>query len=146
MTCIFCEIIQGNAPGSIAYEDDIAIVLMDINPVTVGHVMVIPKIHAAYLAEMDETTGMHLFKIAQRTAAAIRKSDLRCEGVNLFLADGEAAFQDVFHVHLHVIPRYVGDSFVVKADWDINPPRNKLDATAASIGAAYDNLWGDKDG
>ena len=112
---------------------------------TVGHVMVIPKTHAANLTEMDEATGMHIFKIAQRTAAALRDTDLRCEGINLFLADGEAAFQEVFHVHLHVIPRYKGDSFVVKADWNIKPPRTELNSTAATVQAAYNRLWGNKE-
>ena len=141
MSCIFCDIIQGNAPGSIVYADDEVIVLMDINPVNIGHVMVIPKTHASSLAEMPESTGMHLFKIAHRTAAAIRAADVRCEGVNLFLADGEAAFQEVFHVHLHVFPRYAGDSFVVRADWDLDPSRSQLDITAANIRAAYVRLW-----
>ncbi len=57
MPCIFCEIIKGNAPGSIMYADETVIVLMDINPVTVGHMMVIPKTHTASLAELDEATG-----------------------------------------------------------------------------------------
>ena len=139
--CIFCEIIQGNAPGSVAYEDEVVMVIMDIAPVTDGHAMVIPKAHAANLAALDEATGMHLFKIAQRTAAALRESGLRCEGINLFLADGEAAFQEVFHVHLHVFPRYAGDSFKIDADWDRNPPRHALDAAAGQLRAAYERLW-----
>ena len=75
-------------------------------------------------------------------AAAIRQSGVTCEGINLFLADGEAAFQDVFHVHLHVIPRYKGDSFQVVADWDIKPPRTELDHVASQIRDAYQRLRG----
>ncbi len=69
--------------------------------------------------------------------AALRASGLRCEGVNLFLADGEAAFQEVVHVHLHVFPRYAGDGFTISADWSTRPPREALDATAVLLSAAY---------
>ena len=89
-------------------------------------------------------TGQHLFNITQRTAAAIRASGVRCEGVNLFLADGEVAFQEVFHVHMHVFPRYEGDSFKLDANWDVKPPREELDAVASKIRIAYDSLWGVK--
>jgi histidine triad (HIT) family protein len=62
--CIFCEIVAGKAPASIVYQDDVVIVVMDIRPVNPGHLMVIPKQHVAYMSEMDEDTGMHLFRIA----------------------------------------------------------------------------------
>jgi histidine triad (HIT) family protein len=68
---------------------------------------------------------------------AIRESGLRCEGTNLFLADGEAAFQDVPHLHLHVFPRYSGDSFRVEADWSLRPSRTELDEVASRIRQAY---------
>jgi diadenosine tetraphosphate (Ap4A) HIT family hydrolase len=103
--------------------------------------MIIPKQHAASLAKMDETTGCHLWTIAQRTAAAIRSSGVKCEGINLFLADGKAAFQDVFHVHLHVFPRYVGDPFKIVADWSVKPSREELDRVARQIESAYQRLW-----
>ena len=140
--CIFCQIIAGASPSSLFYEDETVIGLMDINPVNTGHVMIIPKVHAAYLADMDEETGKHLWMIAQRTAAAVRESGVRCEGINLFLADGEAAFQEVFHVHLHVFPRYKGDPFKIDADWSGSTPREELDRVASQIKQAYDNLWG----
>ncbi|MFC1997648.1 HIT family protein [Chloroflexota bacterium] len=139
--CIFCQIIAGESPVSKFYQDDIVLGLMDISPVTTGHVMVIPKVHAANLAELDEETGKHLWTITQRTAAAIRESGVRCEGINLFLADGEAAFQDVFHVHMHVIPRYKGDPFKIDADWDVNPSRDELDQIAGQIKMAYGHMW-----
>ena len=82
---------------------------MDIHPLNPGHVLVIPTCHAASLAELDPESGADLFRLGQRVAAAIRRSDLRCEGVNFLLADGEAAGQEIFHVHLHVIPRHRGD-------------------------------------
>lgn len=135
--CVFCDIIAGKIPASIVYQDDIVIAFMDIHPVTPGHLMVIPKKHFACMSEMDEDTGMHLFRIAMRLQQAIRDSGIRCEGINLFLADGEAAFQDVFHVHLHVIPRFKGDGFRIDADWSTNPSRMELDQIAEKISKVY---------
>ena len=131
--CIFCEIIAGNAPASIIYQDDLVIVFLDINPVNPGHTLVVPRAHHAYLNDMDEATGMHLFKATMRMAKAIRKSGIDCEGINLFLADGEAAFQDVFHTHMHIIPRFKGDSFKISADWSSHPARSELDQIAERI-------------
>jgi len=139
--CVFCQIIAGESPASIFYQDEIVVGLMTIGPVTTGHAMIIPKQHAASLAEMDESTGRHLWTIAQRTAAALRASGLKCEGINLFLADGKAAFQDVFHVHLHVFPRYAGDPFKIIADWSVKPSREELDRVAQQIESAYQKLW-----
>lgn len=140
--CVFCEIVAGRSPVSAFYEDDLVLGLMAKDPVTEGHAMVIPKRHAAYLADLDEVTGRHIWTVTQRTAAALRQAGVRCEGVNLFLADGEAAFQDVFHVHLHVFPRYRGDPFKLVADWEIRPPRDELDRVAGQIHAAYQHIWG----
>jgi histidine triad (HIT) family protein len=90
---------------------------------------------------MDEVTDRHLWTVTQRTAAAIRSSGVRCEGINLFLADGEVALQEIFHVHMHVFPRYRGDPFKLVADWDEKPPREELDRVAARIQEAYSRLW-----
>ena len=103
--------------------------------------MIIPKKHAAYLSDMDEESGRHLWTITQRTAAAIRESGVQCEGVNLFLADGEAAFQEIFHLHMHVFPRYKGDSFKLEADWNVKPSRDELADVARRIKSAYERLW-----
>lgn len=140
-TCIFCEIVAGRSPVSTFYEDDVVLGLMTIGPVTEGHAMIIPKTHAAYLADVDEATGRHVWTVSQRAAAAIRASGVRCEGINFFLADGAAASQDVFHFHLHVFPRYKGDGFGLKADWSKKPPRAELDHVAAQIRRAYEQLW-----
>ena len=128
--CIFCEIIAGKASASIVYQDDLVIAVMDIQPVNPGHLMIIPKHHIASMDEMDENTGMHLFRIAMRLEQSIRKSGVRCEGINLFLADGESAFQEIFHLHLHVFPRFKGDSFKIDADWSVNPSRQELNDVA----------------
>lgn len=143
--CVFCQIVAGKSPVSKVYEDDRALVLMTIGPVTPGHAMVIPKAHVPYMDALDEDLGAHLFRITQRVAKAIRSSGLRCEGINLFLADGEAAWQEVFHFHLHVFPRYRGDGpiFDLKVDWSNKPPRDELDRAAALIREAYERLFVD---
>jgi histidine triad (HIT) family protein len=132
-TCIFCDIIAGKAPASIIYDDDKAVALLTLEPINQGHLLVIPRTHAPYLADLDEATGAHLFVVGMRMAAALRRSDLRCEGINFFFADGAAAFQEVFHAHLHVFPRFVGDPFKIDANWETHPSRDDLDAVAAQI-------------
>ncbi len=133
--CVFCSIVKGVAPASVIYSDDEVMAFMDTTPVNSGHVLVIPKAHAAQLSELNPDTGAQIFKVVMRVAEALKKSGLRCEGVNLFLADGEAAFQDIFHVHLHVIPRFKGDGFGLKLrpDYGIKPKRKELNETADKI-------------
>lgn len=133
--CVFCDIVAGTVPASIVYEDDISLAFLSIGPVNPGHLLVVPKVHAAYLADLDEEAGAHLFRVGMRLAGALRRSGLRCDGVNLFLADGEAAFQEVFHVHLHVFPRFKGDDFRIDADWTVQPSREELDRVARRIRA-----------
>ena len=133
--CIFCEILAGRSPSSIVYQDDVCTAFMDIQPINPGHVLVIPNRHAAFLSDLDENTGAHMFRVAQHLARALRDSGVRCEGVNLFLADGEAAMQEIFHVHLHVFPRYEGDGFglTFSPDYFDKPGRPELDKVAARI-------------
>ena len=135
--CVFCQIVAGESPASTFYEDELALGFMTIGPVTQGHALIIPRRHAAYLADLDEETGRHLWTVTQRTAAAIRESGIRCEGINIFVADGAAAFQEMFHVHIHVFPRYAGDQFKVVADWGAKPSREELDRVAQEIRLAY---------
>jgi histidine triad (HIT) family protein len=131
--CIFCAIVAGSAPVSIVYEEADLLAFMDSRPVTPGHLLIIPKRHTPDLANLDETTGARMFTVAMRLAQAVRASGLRCEGINLFLADGEAAFQEVLHTHLHVIPRFVGDTFRIDADWSVTPSRAELDEIATQV-------------
>lgn len=134
-TCIFCSIVARRAPASIVYEDERVMAFMDIAPVNPGHLLVVPKQHATHLAHMDEETAGHLMRIGHRLAAAVRASGVRCEGVNLFLADGEAAGQEVFHVHLHVIPRFRGDRFQLRFNAS-QATRTDLDCVAGMIQTA----------
>src|SRR5690242_6643013 len=97
-SCIFCAIIAGDAPASVVYRDDLCLAFMDIQPINAGHLLVVPLAHAADLAALPVETGAQLMRVAQRLSAAVRQSGIRCDGVDLFVADGEAAGQEVFHV------------------------------------------------
>jgi len=131
--CVFCQIVAGTLPSSVVHETAAALVLMDVDPVTPGHLLVIPKAHLPALADLSDTLACDLFSLARTMASALRQTSLRCEGVNLFYADGEAAFQEIFHAHLHVFPRFPGDGFVVNANWGSAPDRSELDALASQI-------------
>jgi histidine triad (HIT) family protein len=130
--CVFCEIIAGRSESSQVYQDGLVVAFLDIRPLTPGHLLVVPREHAADLDGLDEGLGARVFAVAHRLARALRRSGLPCEGVNMFLADGAAAGQEVFHVHLHVIPRNPGDGFRLKARRR-TPGRDELDAQAASV-------------
>lgn len=136
--CVFCAIVAGEAEASVVGEDERGVAFLDIQPVTPGHLLVVPRRHADDLAGLDPDDGAAAFGLAQRSAAALRRSGLRCEGVNVWLADGEAAGQDVFHVHLHVVPRFPGDGFGLHFPPDYGMrARDELDETAARIREAW---------
>ena len=134
-SCVFCRIAKGAASASPVYSDEKVLAFMDAQPVNPGHVLVIPKAHAAQLSDVDEETGCQVFKVAMRVSAGLRRSGVRCEGVNLLLADGEAASQDVFHVHLHVVPRFRGDGFGMRfgPHYGLRPDKKELDKIALDI-------------
>jgi histidine triad (HIT) family protein len=129
------------------YQDGLCSAFMDIQPVNPGHTLIVPNQHVAFLSDLDVATGGHIFGVGQRIAAALRTvaklqrtslasgTGLRCEGVNFFLADGKAAFQEVFHVHLHVIPRFKGDGFGLHFGpaYGTRPARAELNSVAARI-------------
>ncbi len=139
-TCIFCSIIAGHQAASVVYEDAIVCAFLDINPVNPGHVLVVPKTHLPCVADMDEVVGGHLFKVSMRLDRTLRRSGLRCDGVNLFLADGVEAGQEVPHVHIHVIPRFEGDVFRIEADWSARPSRPELDHYAEQLRHAHETM------
>jgi histidine triad (HIT) family protein len=140
VSCIFCRIVAGDAPASFIYRDDVVSAFMDLQPVTPGHLLVIPNAHGAYMSDIDEETAAHLMRVGHRLDAALRASGLRCEGVNFFVADGEAAMQEVFHVHLHLIPRFKGDEFGLRLPpgYPQQAARSDLDANADRIRAQLD--------
>jgi histidine triad (HIT) family protein len=129
--CIFCAIADGSAPARRIYEDEHAIAFMDINPATDGHALVIPREHVRDLWEIDEPIAGRVMAASIRVAASMRKA-LEPDGINILHATGAAAFQTVFHFHLHLIPRYLGDP--IKLPWVPRPgDRTKIDAIAEKI-------------
>jgi histidine triad (HIT) family protein len=108
MTTIFAQIIERTVPADIIYEDDIVIAFLDINPIQPGHALVIPKIPSIDGLDCSSDTLAHLIKVGQKIAQT-QKKVLSCDGVNFIMNNGAAAGQEVFHTHLHVIPRFTDD-------------------------------------
>ncbi|HUO37293.1 MAG TPA: HIT family protein [Mycobacterium sp.] len=109
MSCAFCDIVAGNAPAIRIFEDDGYLAILDIRPFTRGHTLVLPKRHTVDLTDTPPETLAEMVAIGQRIARATRESELQADGNNMAINDGRAAFQSVFHVHLHVVPRRIGD-------------------------------------
>ncbi len=136
--CVFCKIVRRTAPASVLAEDERSLAFMDIRPINPGHFLVVPKDHAARLADLPPGAGGRLFEMARDLVAGLYRSGVKCEGVNFHLADGEVAGQEIFHVHLHVYPRYAGDGVGLRMGprYGTMPKREELDRLAASIRAA----------
>lgn len=140
MTCVFCDIIRGTEPASIVYDDESIVAFMDIQPVNHGHLLVVPRAHARHLSDVEPETIPHLFRVGAVLSGALRRSAIRCDGISFYLADGEAAGQEVFHVHLHVIPRLLGDGFGFRFGprYHLRPDRATLDDAAKTIRTALE--------
>lgn len=106
--CVFCKILDGELPATVIDEDERTVAIMDINPATRGHALVIPRSHSRDLLEIDADDLSAVAAAAQRLAGRL-KQRLGADGVNLINSCGQRAWQTVFHFHLHVIPRYEGD-------------------------------------
>lgn len=115
---------------------------MDIQPFNAGHLLLMPNEHIADLAGVPPETVSHLFLIAQKLALAVRQSGVQCEGINLLLADGKAAMQEVPHLHLHIIPRFEGDGFGFQFSprYAELPTREELDTNAFHIKQALGEI------
>ncbi len=137
--CIFCSIVDGTAPAHIVFEDDDVLGFLDIRPLRPGHTLLIPKVHASNLAELPADQGAKLFNAGQMVAAAQRASAIAADGVNLVVNDGRAAFQSVFHSHLHVVPRHDGDKLTLAKGLLIRRDKD-LPGTAAILRAQLPKL------
>ena len=136
MDCLLCRIVARTEEASVVYEDDRVIAICDLYPVNPGHLLVITKAHAVGLDDLDAADGGQMFAVAQRLAAALRRTDLRCEGINLFLADGEAAFQEAFSTCTCTSYRATSGT---NSSWNSGQSttptaRRELDAMAARFG------------
>ena len=109
MDCIFCAIVAGDIPATTVYEDEHVFAFMDIAPANPGHTLVIPKQHYRNIYDMPVEVGSKIMQAAIPIANAIRTA-LNPDGLNLFQSNEAAGFQTVFHFHLHLIPRWEGDS------------------------------------
>lgn len=106
--CIFCKIANGGIPSATLYEDEDFRVILDLGPATRGHALILPKEHYANVIALPEEVTAKAFILAKKMAAKMMEV-LHCDGVNMVQNNGEAAGQTVFHFHIHLIPRYVGD-------------------------------------
>ncbi|WP_304118653.1 HIT family protein [Mycolicibacterium bacteremicum] len=142
MSCVFCAIVAGEAPAVRIHEDDELLAILDIRPFTRGHTLVIPKKHSVDLTDTEPETVAAMAALGQRIARAARRSGLHADGNNIAINDGKAAFQTVFHIHLHVVPRRSGDKLsfakgmLVRRDPDREESGRLLRAALADLDAA----------
>ena len=132
--CLFCAIVAGDVPATIVDEDEHTVAFMDISPATRGHALVVPRRHAEDLYQVDPEDLAHTMRAAQRLALRVRDG-LGADGVNLLNSCRPAAWQTVFHFHVHVIPRYEDDP--LRLPWRPHP------GDAEEIAAAGELLKGD---
>ncbi len=135
--CPFCDLIRGSAEVSLCYEDATAIAFLDIQPVNVGHVLVVPREHYECMDDLPRGVGQHLYDVATRLIPVIQQV-AGTRDMNVVVNSGASAGQDVFHFHLHLIPRRPGDGFDIPLPFPGSemPDRTHLDAIAARIIAA----------
>ena len=136
-SCIFCDIVRGAAEVSVCYEDPLALAFLDIQPVNAGHTLVVPREHFESLNDLPQELANHLFQVAIRLGPIVRKVS-GADGLNIVVNSGASAGQDVFHYHVHIIPRKKGDGFDIPLPFGSSdmPERTALDACAARIHAA----------
>ena len=115
--CIFCQILAGEAPGTILHEDELAVVLLDLFPIRAGHTLIIPRHHADLLEGQSAEVTAHLLGLAQRVIRAHKAAGIAADAHNVVINDGKAANQHVPHVHVHVIPRRHGDTARTLMRW-----------------------------
>lgn len=132
--CIFCKILAGEIPSVTVYEDDDFKAILDVNPAVRGHVIILPKIHSANLFELPDEYAGKIMIVAKKIAAAVKEA-YECDGVNVLQNNGEAAGQSVFHLHVHVIPRFKGDTGHINIGWKPGDTPEDLDAIAEEIRA-----------
>jgi histidine triad (HIT) family protein len=132
-TCVFCRIVAKEIPATVVHEDEHTLAFMDIGQVNPGHVLVALKKHAENLFALEDAQAGAVFRSAARVARAIRGA-FEPQGLSVYQANGAAAGQTVFHLHIHLVPRYEGDGMALT--WPVkNPPREKLVEYAEKIRA-----------
>ena len=115
--CVFCKIINGTLPSKTLYEDEIVKVIMSIDPITNGHLLVIPKNHQVNILDIDENFISHSFKLIKEKLYPMLKEKLNCEGLTLL--ENNFLGQEIKHFHIHLIPRYQNDNAEMKCNQEI---------------------------
>jgi histidine triad (HIT) family protein len=132
MSCIFCDIIAGKAPSLMLWQNKHVVVFLSLE----GHPLVVPQKHLAALSDLEYQTSAAMIQAGKEAARALR-AETDCEGINLILSDGAVAGQDVFHLHLHVKPRWKNDGVVLR--WDTTTaPFSKRSRLAEALSARMD--------
>ncbi len=133
--CVFCAIIRGDAPATFVHQSRLVVAFMDIRPVQPGHLLVVPRAHATLIPDLDSASLASLWSTAADLNRSLRGTALPVEAVSVYVADGEAAGQEVAHVHVHLIPRRAGDGFGFRfpEGYGAQPSRATLEAIAGRI-------------
>jgi histidine triad (HIT) family protein len=132
--CIFCDIVRGDRDCSLVHEDEDAVAFLDLYPVHAGHTLVVPRTHVADLTSCPPELAAHLFAVGARLAPGVVRATT-AQGFNIWTANGRAAGQEIFHLHLHILPRYEEDTFGLRfpKGYPQEARRGELDAMAEKI-------------
>jgi len=130
-SCIFCRIARKQAPASLVYEDEKVMAFLDVRPLNEGHTLVIPKAHYETIFEIPEELNAYLHRIVKRVSFAVKKAS-KADGISIFQQNGKAASQEIFHLHVHVVPRYEGQK-LARFGEILEANREKLEQVAANI-------------
>jgi len=133
--CIFCKLANGRIPTNSIYEDEDFKVIMDASPASKGHCIILPKTHAKNLMELPEDYCEKILLVAKNCCRVLMEV-LHCDGINVLQNNGEAAGQTVFHLHVHLIPRYEGDNVHIK--WAARSETFDIEALAVEIRKGFE--------
>ena len=136
--CIFCRIVAGEAPAHFVYEDDLVVAFLSLEQPNPYKVLVIPRAHVDTIYDLNDQLAAAIFRATVKIARGVRDVS-GCEGMNLVQSNGRAGQQDIFHFHLHIVPRFYGDKIVLI--WDNTPvSAEMLSQLAGEIRASLQNL------
>jgi histidine triad (HIT) family protein len=137
-SCVFCKIVRKEAPASILYEDRKVLAFLDIRPLNEGHTLVIPKEHYETVYHMPEDLVCHIYAIVKRMSVAVKDAS-KADGITIIQQNEAAAGQEIFHMHVHVVPRFEGQKLPHFRDIQ-NASRNQLEQAAGRIKQKLNNI------
>jgi histidine triad (HIT) family protein len=136
-SCIFCRIARKQASASIVYEDEAVLAFLDIRPLSEGHTLIIPKEHYRDIFDIPEELLARVHKVTKRVAVAVQKAT-SADGISIFQQNGRVAGQEVFHLHVHVVPRHEGRKLGRFGSAPV--VRDELDRVAAEIKGCFSSV------